>query len=302
MATFKQYTASGGGYEPFSIPSFSKDEIKVRVDGVLKTAATHYNITSYTANGGSVTWTAGNIPNGQTVRIYRDTGITNAQATYQAGSSIKAGDLNINQTQILRALEDDDHLVQTYEIEDKAVTTAKFSANSLQTLADQVTANEPGWLTDIGVVAGDIGFASDMGLVSNSVDTAPVGAINTVADNITNVNRYANEYKIASSAPSSPSAGDLWYDTSSNKLKYYSGSAFVEIAQAGVLDEDNMASNSATTAPSQQSVKAYVDAVNWLDQSAKTDGSLIYYNNSASKFKADATTTTSTIVDGGSHA
>ena len=302
MATFKQYTASGGGYEPFSIITSASDEIKVRVDGVLKTPVTHYNITGYTTNGGYINWTAGNVPNGETVRIYRDTDVTNPKATYQAGSSIKAGDLNTNQTQVLRALEEDDQLIQTYEIEDKAITTAKFAANSLQTLANQVTANEPDWLTNISIVAGDVGFASDMGQVSNTVDTAPVGAINTVADNITNVNRYANEYKIASSAPSSPSAGDLWYDTSSNKLKYYSGSAFVEIAQAGVLDEDNMASNSATTAPSQQSVKAYVDAVNWLDQSAKTDGSLIYYNNSASKFKADATTTTSTIVDGGSYA
>ena len=72
MATFKQYTASGGGYEPFSIPSFSKDEIKVRVDGVLKTAATHYNITNYTTNGGTITWTSGNTPSSGTVRIYRD--------------------------------------------------------------------------------------------------------------------------------------------------------------------------------------------------------------------------------------
>jgi len=37
-----------------------------------------------------------------------------------------------------------------------------------------------------------------------------------------------------------------------------------------------------------------------LDQSAKTDGSVIYYSSSASKFKADTTQTLSTIVDGGS--
>ena len=54
MASFKQYTASGGASEAFSIPTFSSDEIKVYVDGVLKTATTHYNITSYTANGGTL--------------------------------------------------------------------------------------------------------------------------------------------------------------------------------------------------------------------------------------------------------
>jgi len=37
-----------------------------------------------------------------------------------------------------------------------------------------------------------------------------------------------------------------------------------------------------------------------LDQSAKTDGSVIYYSSSASKFKADTTQTLQKIVDGGS--
>ena len=73
MASFKQYTASGGASEAFSIPTFTSDEIKVRVDGVLKSPGTHYNITSYTTNGGTVTWTSGNVPSSGTVYIYRDT-------------------------------------------------------------------------------------------------------------------------------------------------------------------------------------------------------------------------------------
>ena len=286
MATYKQYTASGGASEPFSITTFSSDEIKVRVDNVLKTAATHYNITSYTTNGGTDTWTSGNVPNNVLVRIYRDTNLT-AKATYQAGSSIKADDLNDNQTQVLRAIEEKDHLVQTYEIEDNAVTTAKMGADSLQTLADQVTVNEPTWLTNLGVVAGDLGAAADYGLVSDTASTVNTGNIDTVAASIANVNRYANEYKIASSAPSSPSEGDLWYDTTNNQLKFYDGSNFIQIASGSIIDEDNMASNSATRIPSQQSVKAYVDSLAWLDQSTKQDGSVIYWKNSSSKYFAD---------------
>ena len=133
MASFKQYTASGGASEAFSIKTFSSDEIKVYVDNVLKTAATHYNITSYTVNGGTVTWTSGNVPaSPAVVRIVRDTGVTTARATYAAGSSIKAGDLNDNQTQALRSLEEqDDQLIQTYDVEDSAVTTAKIAGDGI---------------------------------------------------------------------------------------------------------------------------------------------------------------------------
>ena len=36
-----------------------------------------------------------------------------------------------------------------------------------------------------------------------------------------------------------------------------------------------------------------------LDETAKVDGSIVYYDSSSAKFKADATTTKLTLVDGG---
>ena len=128
MATFKEYNATGGASEAFAIPSFTSDEIKVRVDGVLKTAATHYNIDNYTVNGGTVTWTAGNAPTAVSVRIYRETDIINnantdiePYATYHAGSSIKADDLNGNQRQVLRALAEGRELKQTWQLPEKFI-------------------------------------------------------------------------------------------------------------------------------------------------------------------------------------
>ena len=59
--------------------------------------------------------------------------------------------------------------------------------------------------------------------------------INTVAGSIADINRYAAEYKIASSEPSSPSEGDLWYDSTNNVLKYHTGSAFTGITP-GITD------------------------------------------------------------------
>ena len=63
--------------------------------------------------------------------------------------------------------------------------------------------------------------------------------INTVSASIADVNRYAAEYVIQSNQPSSPSAGDLWYNTTANTLNYYTGGAWVAIAAgiAGLIND-----------------------------------------------------------------
>jgi len=102
---------------------------------------------------------------------------------------------------------------------------------------------------DIGVVAGKATEIERLGTVDAVADMALLGIpavitdmdllgasgviddIETVADSIGNVNRYANEYVISGTAPTSPTptAGDLWYDTSTNVIKYHTGSAFAAI-------------------------------------------------------------------------
>ena len=67
-----------------------------------------------------------------------------------------------------------------------------------------------------------------------------IANVNTVAGGIADINRYAAEYTIASSAPGSPTEGDLWYDSSSgvNLLKFYNGSAWVGIAPGITTESD----------------------------------------------------------------
>ena len=62
--------------------------------------------------------------------------------------------------------------------------------------------------------------------------------INTVAAGIADVNRYATQYTISNTAPSSPASGDLWYDGISNILKFYNNSSFVGITP-GLTDVVN---------------------------------------------------------------
>ena len=73
--------------------------------------------------------------------------------------------------------------------------------------------------------------------------------------------QYINSVRPSASTPTqSLRTGVLWYDTTNSLLKLYDGTSFVTVGPTTILDEDDMASNSATAVPSQQSVKAFVDA------------------------------------------
>ena len=97
------------------------------------------------------------------------------------------------------------------------------SGNDINTVANA--------LTNINTVAGiDANITTVAGISANVTTVAGVSSnVTTVASSIADVNRYANEYKIASSTPGSPSEGDLWYDSTNNLLKYHNGTGFIGI-------------------------------------------------------------------------
>ena len=83
-------------------------------------------------------------------------------------------------------------------------------------------------VTDDMAILGSTTVTDDMAILGGS---GVVGNIATVAGSIGNVNRYANEYVISDSSPTSPTptAGDLWYDGINDVMKYHNGTAFSEI-------------------------------------------------------------------------
>ena len=127
--TFVDYTGDGSATKQFTFPSIKEADVKVDVDGVIKSSGTHYNITGYTTTGGgNIVFTSGNIPvSPQSIRIFRDTDVDSAKATYTAGSSIKANDLNANHEQLLfAAQEEQNQTIQTQDLKDGSVTSAKI--------------------------------------------------------------------------------------------------------------------------------------------------------------------------------
>ena len=151
--SFHQQTANGSNIA-FTITTFSEDEIKVYVDGVESTnggsSQNDYTIPNYTTSGGTVTWnTSGSLTapaSPSVVRVIRQTDVMNngntaveGKATFQAGSSVKAGDLNDNTKQALRAIkEQQDQKIQSYDIEPNAILTAaiKDDAVTMDKIAD----------------------------------------------------------------------------------------------------------------------------------------------------------------------
>ena len=188
--TFVDYNAPAT--YSFSFPSIQESDVKVDVDGVVKSSGTHYNITGYTTTGGgTVVFTAGNIPaSPAAVRIFRDTSVDSPKATYTAGSSVKAADLNANNEQLLfAAQEEQNQTVQTQDIKDGAVTTAKIldlnvttdklangSVTTVKIADDNVTMAKLG----SGALPTDITVAS-ANIVNGTIATEDIGG-----DQITN--------------------------------------------------------------------------------------------------------------------
>ena len=119
------------------------------------------------------------------------------------------------------------------------VSTVAGSISNVNTTASNIS--------NVNSVAGNASNINSA--VSNSANINTVaGAItnvNTVATNVADVNNFADLYQIATSAPStdgggnSLAAGDMWFDSSSNKtLKVHNGTAFQSVSPSQTVLND----------------------------------------------------------------
>lgn len=104
--TETNHTQTVTGNRDFSVgfPFLATTDLKVQLNGTTKTLTSDYTIVQ---SGANTTINFNTAPaDNATIRIFRDTDIDAIEATYAAGSSIRARDLNTNNTQLLYAAQE----------------------------------------------------------------------------------------------------------------------------------------------------------------------------------------------------
>ena len=190
MATTQNtYTGDGSTTNySFTFEYLKQADVKVTLDTAATTAFTFANATTLSFNTAPA--------NGVAIRIYRDTDVDTLQATFFAGSAIKAEDLNNNFTQSNFAVQESDYNVTTANTTAaSAVTTANgavTTANSAVTTANGAvtTANTATTTANSAVTTANSAVTSANAAVStaNTASTNATNAVNTANTASSNIN------------------------------------------------------------------------------------------------------------------
>ena len=127
MATTEHFYTGDASTTSFgySFPILQNSDLKVELDGVLKTENTSGTNNDYSISGTNVVF---NSAPGSSVdiHIYRLTDVDSPKAVFAAGSSIRAGDLNNIVDQALYSAQEQNQQIRTSDFKDNSITSAKI--------------------------------------------------------------------------------------------------------------------------------------------------------------------------------
>ena len=215
--TENTYTASGSNaLYSFTFPYIDTTDIKVSLDGVVKTISTHYTLASATQVQFNTAPT-----NGQAVRIYRETNTDQKKSTFFSGSSVRAQDLNDNFDQTL------------YATQEASRDVVSFPDEHWNNTNETITSSETwpgGGSGDNTTVATTAAIQAQINATSPAlVDTTklPLSGGTVTGEVIYN---YVTSVQMPSGTtaqrPGSPTNGDFRYNSDDSSFEGYQGGAW----------------------------------------------------------------------------
>ena len=228
--TETNYTQSVTGNRDFIVgfPFLNTADIKVQQNGTTKTLTTHYTIVRSGANT-IVNFNTAPADN-DTIRLFRDTDIDAIQATYAAGSSIRAQDLNDNNTQLLYAAQEFGTLKEDNSVSFTLGNKGDIHVNSSSDWVIQGDAVEQSHLANNSVGTPELitNSVTQEILATNAVITTKIANLNVttakLADGAVTVDKLANNSVTAAkvNAPGgfNPVGTVIWYAGSTAPAGY----------------------------------------------------------------------------------
>lgn len=207
VATYNQYTSNGSTTTySFTFPYLKTSDVQVQViaddsasvNDVITdlTVTTHYSVSS--SNPTQIVLTSAGLTiaaNGSTIRIYRCTDNQFLTAEFQAGSAIRATDLNTNFDQVLYTTQESN--VRSTD----SNTSSKLAITTAETLGNQAIATSNSAVTTANsavVTATNLGNQAIA--TSNAASATANSALSTVASAV-----FYNPVPNVASIPASPS-------------------------------------------------------------------------------------------------
>ena len=200
-------------------------------DADISTVATDLNLASP-----KITTVANNITNVNNVA--NDINNVNTVATDIANVNTVAGELGAGEDVTVVAANISD-VTTVAGIDSEVSTVAGIQADITAVAAiEQDIQDVQDEIANLQTVANDLNEAtSEIETVAASIANvdlvgADIANVNTVASNISDVNNFADTYAIGATAPSSPTLGDLWFDTTNDVMKVYASGGFINAGSA----------------------------------------------------------------------
>jgi hypothetical protein len=186
------------------------------------------NVNTVAGISGNVTTVAG-ISSDVTGVAGISTAVSNVNSNSTNINAVNANSANINTVAGISA-----NVTTVAGISGNVTTVATNDSNITAVASNATNINAvAGNTTNINTVAANNTNINTVAGANTNINTVAtdITNVNTVATNIASVNSFANSYRIGATDPTtSLDEGDLFYNSTDNVLKYYTGSAWQQIS------------------------------------------------------------------------